>query len=65
MSTKKHDPVSSGSGHGTSSLLDRLLRKLAKPPSPMAPPGKRSGEGASTVEPYLKEERTTRPGSLE
>ena len=41
------------------------MRKLAGPPSPMPPPGKRSGEGASTVEPYLKEERTTRPGSLE
>lgn len=59
---------------GTSTLLQRLLQKIAGPQEPeggdgrggtLPPAGRRSGKGAGSVAPYLDEARNSRPGPLE
>ena len=79
--SKKHDTHRSADdkqGHphpgGTSSLLQRLLQKIAGAGEqergedrarPLEPAGRRSGKGAESVAPYLDEKRNTQPGPLE
>lgn len=57
-------------------LIRRLLTRLDRPGSSApaarpagkrsaAPPGQRSGEGSSSVVPYLNDDLQTRPGALE
>lgn len=47
-------------------LLGRLRsRRASANPSPLAPPGKRSGQGLDSIEPYLRQTRDSRPGPLE
>jgi hypothetical protein len=54
-----------------SAIPRQLIRKLVenlRPPTAtytLQPPGQRSGHGSRSVEPYLREERGTRPGRLE
>jgi hypothetical protein len=57
---------------GTSALLKRLLQKIAGADEQQrgdgaarSPAGRRSGQGADSVAPYLDETRNTRPGPLE
>jgi hypothetical protein len=41
-------------------------RTLKRPPAePAPPPGRRSGQGASSVVPYLAEARSSKPAPLE
>jgi len=49
-------------------LIRALLRRLSRPrrePGPLLPPGKRSGHGSDSLEPYLKHGRDSAPGPLE
>ena len=48
-----------------STLLRSLLGRLKRQDPPLRPPGQRSGEGASSLEPFLQKERDTKPGPLE
>ena len=60
-----------GTGTGTRSpqgLLGALLRGLSRArtaPEPLAPPGQRSGNGSESLEPYLANQRDSRPAPLE
>ncbi|TWO69489.1 hypothetical protein FN976_19585 [Caenimonas sedimenti] len=67
---REHGPESTGS------FVHRLLRRVrAKGPPPeepqpakrevLPPSGQRSGTGAASAEPFLKEERDSRPTPLE
>jgi len=47
-----------------SGLLRRVLGGL-KADDPLPPAGKRSGEGVDSLEPFLEQERNTKPGPLE
>ena len=58
----------------TGSFVRRLLRRVKGPapvepqpakPDGLPPSGQRSGTGAASAEPYLKEERDSRPTPLE
>lgn len=44
-------------------LLDSLRRRAAW--NGLPPPGRRSGNGADSLEPYLEQTRSTRPSPLE
>ena len=62
---------------GPSGLIRRLLQRVTRSspaasedaaeaaPEDLPAPGKRSGEGAASVEPYLNQSRNSRPGPLE
>lgn len=65
---------------GPSALVRRLLRRLKSPPpaadehagdvrppapGPLAPEGRRSGEGTESIAPYLDQARNSRPTPLE
>jgi hypothetical protein len=64
---RKVPPPRADEGKATekrSTLLRRLLGGL-KPGKALPPAGKRSGEGIDSLEPFLEQERNTRPGPLE
>jgi hypothetical protein len=49
-------------------MLRALLRRLSgarAEPQPLLPPGRRSGRGSESLEPYLKHGRDSAPGPLE
>ncbi|WP_332815335.1 hypothetical protein [Ramlibacter sp.] len=51
-----------------SGLVRQLMGKLAsrsRDADGLAPPGQRSGEGADSVGPYLRQSRRSRPAPLE
>ncbi len=53
---------------GASGLVRRLIGKLgsrSRATDGLAPPGERSGEGADSIGPYLRQSRKTRPAPLE
>lgn len=73
MPPHRQDDREQGS-ESTGKVVRRLLHR-AKSPAPqepqrsgrdgLQPSGQRSGSGASSAEPYLKEERDSRPAPLE
>lgn len=61
---KKGPPTRPGGKEKRSTLLRRLLGGL-KPDQALPPAGQRSGEGVDSLEPFLEQERNTKPGPLE
>lgn len=47
------------------SLLGRIRTRPAEQSPSLRPPGERSGRGSDSIEPYLRHNRSTRPGPLE
>ncbi|WBY01781.1 hypothetical protein PE066_20400 [Ramlibacter tataouinensis] len=61
-------PPTSPPGGGASGLVRQLIGKLRARPRAdrdLAPPGQRSGEGADSIGPYLRQSRNSRPAPLE
>lgn len=68
MQKKPMQPVPAKGTRSPQGLLGALLRGLSRQrpaPGPLAPPGQRSGNGTESLEPYLANQRDSRPAPLE
>ncbi|WP_427914580.1 hypothetical protein ACPWT1_06600 [Ramlibacter sp. MMS24-I3-19] len=69
MPNRPIQPVPAKGTRSQQGLLGALLRGLSRSrsaaPPPLAPPGQRSGTGSDSLEPYLANQRDSRPAPLE
>jgi hypothetical protein len=78
MQSERNDPEEADavSRERPGGLLQRILHKIrpalpsaagdnAAPPDSLLPPGRRSGNGTRSLEPYLDQYRHSRPSRLE